>query len=294
MNLLVLLCQTLAWAGLTSAMVVIQPWSLRALLLLIFCVMMQGVFSMMHECYHGHGHPSRTLNYAMGLLASILFGTSATLFKINHLGHHVRNRSRAELAEYVFPDESPLKKWILYYVAVFGGIWALGLLGSLAVAVLPIRWITELARDIRGNTYFAAFRDFRPTDLHRIRRETIAGILFWVAVAHLFAWPLADLAWIYSGFAFSWSSLQWVYHMRTPIDVVEGAYNLRLPRAMRLLFLNFNYNLSHHRDPAMPWQELYRRSSPGETRPLWFNYLRIFKAPEPLPGDPAGLRKTYF
>ena len=93
----------------------------------------------------------------------------------------------------------------------------------------------------------------------------------------------------------TWSSLQWVYHLRTPIDVVEGAYNLRLPTPLRLMILNFNCNLTHHRRPHLPWQVLYRATDPRETQPLWYRWALAFKPPEPLPQDhERALEKRYF
>tara|TARA_B110000977_G_scaffold33330_1_gene44412 strand:- start:228 stop:476 length:249 start_codon:yes stop_codon:yes gene_type:complete len=82
--------------------------------------------------------------------------------------------------------------------------------------------------------------------------------------------------------------------MRTPLDVVEGTYNLRLPTQIRWLFLNFNCNLTHHRDPNLPWQDLYKLSNQKETQPLWYRYLLVFKPPEPFPGDVAKYDKKYF
>ena len=119
-------------------------------------------------------------------------------------------------------------------------------------------------------------------------------LAFWTWVLWLGPWHWQTLAVSYSAFAFSWSSLQWIYHMRTPIHVIEGAYNLRAPSLIRVLFLNFNYNLTHHRDPALPWQELYRSSNPKETQPIWYRYLLVFRAPIPFPEDLSILQKRYF
>jgi fatty acid desaturase len=82
--------------------------------------------------------------------------------------------------------------------------------------------------------------------------------------------------------------------MRTPLDRIEGAYDLRAPRVVRWLFLNFNYNLTHHREPHQPWQKMHAIVNPRETQPLWYRYLLVFKAPELMPPDPSSIRKTYF
>ena len=101
-NLIVVSFQLTAWAGCLTLLSQTNLWWIKALVLIFFCLMMQGVFSMMHESYHSIAHSNRKINYAIGFLTSTIFGTSATLFKINHMGHHVRNRTRAEMADYIF------------------------------------------------------------------------------------------------------------------------------------------------------------------------------------------------
>jgi len=293
MNLGVLGAQLTAWA----ACLWLAPRSGSLLLLvplvIFFCLMMQGVFSLMHECFHGHAHTNKKLNYAMCWLATTLFGASATLIRLNHLGHHVRNRTRAELVDYVEADESRLKKTIAYYVAVFGGIWFAAFAGSLLLAVLPTRVARGLDKRGRANTYAAAFAAFDSADFARIRFEVLAACAFWAA-----AFWLLELHWqyvllLYAAFGVSWSSLQWIYHVRTPLHVVEGTYNVRSPWWIRWLFLNFNYNLTHHRDPTLRWQRMHAATDLKLTRPFWRTWLAILKPPVPIPADRT-ITKTYF
>jgi fatty acid desaturase len=110
----------------------------------------------------------------------------------------------------------------------------------------------------------------------------------------LFGWQWQVLLVAYACFAFSYSSLQWIYHLRTPLDRIEGAYDLRLPTPVRWLFLNFNYNLAHHRAPRAPWQALHARVDPRETQPLWRRWLGVFRPPQAYPQDPSRLVKVYF
>jgi fatty acid desaturase len=294
-NLAVGAAQFLAWAGLISALHL--PGSLwwKLPLALLFCLMMQGVFSLMHECFHYQGHPSPAVNELLGALSGVLFGTCYTLFRVNHEGHHVRNRSPAELAEYVLPGESAWRKVVLYYFAILGGIWLGSFVAALVLPFVPYRyakWLNRPARSMNG--YSLSFAEFSPRDWTRMRLEAVAGVAIWGAAFALLGWDWRLLVALYAAFAFSWSSLQWVYHMRTPLDRIEGAYDLRAPLAVRWLFLNFNYNLTHHRHPDRPWQEMHRSVDPRETQPLWYRYLMVFRCPEPLPADPAALRKVYF
>lgn len=292
-NVLVLAAQCAAWAGcLTLARIVQNAWALVALLV-FFCFMMQGVFSMMHECFHRHAHRDARINYAMCWLASAMFGASATLIWVNHLGHHVRNRTSAELVDYVEPGQSIWRKTVAYYSAIFGGIWLAAWLGSIAISLVPSRWTQRLTARGRNNTYAAAFADFTPADFQRIRWETMTAAAFWALLWLSLRWQWQHVLSFYAAFAFSWSSLQWIYHVRTPLHPVEGTYNLRAPRLIRWLFLNFNYNLTHHRQPALRWQLMHGETDLRQTRPLWFNWLSILLPPRRLP-PPSHLTKTYF
>jgi fatty acid desaturase len=293
-NLCVLALQTLLWGATLTWLSHTEAGGLKWLVLIPFCLVMQGVFSMMHESFHGLAHSRKPLNYFVMWWASTLFGASATLIHINHLGHHVRNRTRAELADFAVADESLWRKRIEYYFAVLGGIWLAAFVGSLLLPVLPARITDKWSQTAEVNTYAAAFKDFSSADFKRIRVEVIASVAAWLSIGLLLGWTWQVVLIAYLAFAFSWSSLQWVYHMRTPLDVVEGAYNLRAPRLVRWALLNFNYNLTHHRHSAMHWQQMHAASNQKETRPLWYGWLQVFLPPQRLPDDLSQLDKTYF
>jgi fatty acid desaturase len=293
-NLCVLLLQSLAWFTVIFLLHQDLNIMVKIGLGLFFCLMMQGVFSFMHECFHGSANTNKKVNWFLGFWSSTLFGTAYTFFERNHEGHHVRNRTRPELVDYIFPDESAAKKVSIYYLAIFGGIWLGGLILPLICFFIPDRLKTSLAIDTKNNTYAEAFNQFSSGAWRLMKIETVLLLTFWISVIYIFNWDITILATLYFFFAFSWSSLQWVYHVRTPIHRVEGAYNLRAPWLIRALFLNFNYNLTHHRNSAIPWQELFSASNQQETQPLWHRYLRIFLPPQTMPKDIDKLEKTYF
>jgi fatty acid desaturase len=294
-NLLVLAAQLLAWWALIEALHAGLPPLAQAALLLLFCLVMQGVFSMMHECFHRNGHRRGRVNWMVGTLSSILFGSSYTLIRVNHEGHHQRNRSNAELAEFVLPGESAAFKTGLYYFAILGGIWIGSFVATLVLPFVPYGKVKKLAVGMLSmDGYNRAFSEFRPGDWIMLRVEALLGVSWWLACIWLFGWDWRILLLAYACFAFSYSSLQWIYHMRTPLDRIEGAYDLRLPMPLRWLFLNFNYNLSHHRHPRAAWQELHGKVNQRETQPLWRRYLGVFRPPERYPDDPSTLAKVYF
>ena len=293
-NLQVLSAQVLAWGVLLTIVDAAAPLPVRAAALVLFCLMMQGVFTMLHEYCHANAHRDRRLNYLIGLVSSLLFGTAPTLLRVQHWGHHRRNRSEAERAEFIHDGESVVSKTAQYYLAICGGIWLGCALAPLAAPLLPYRAVQRLARYERFNTFAAGFQEFSLRDWRALQFEGLLSLAFWGTMVSLGPWRAQTLALAYAGFAFSWSSLQWIYHVHTPVHVIEGAYNLRAPRLVRTLFLNFNYNLTHHRSPSLPWQELHARSNPAETQPIWSRYLLIFRRPVPFPEDPSVLEKRYF
>ncbi len=294
-NISVLSAQAVAWFCCLEAIHHFESWSLRVAIVLFFCLMMQGVFSMMHDCIHGLGHHHKSTNYIMGWVTGVLFGTPYTLFQINHHGHHVRNRTAPEIAEFVLPGESRVRKTIVYYFAISGGIWLGSFIGLLFFPFVPyslVKFLNKPGTSMNG--YSLAFRNFDQRKWSRLRMECLSASLIYILFIWSRDWRLSTLAIAYSAFAFSWSSLQWVYHLRTPLDPVEGAYNLRSWRPVRWLFLNFNYNLTHHRHPELHWQELHQQTNLKETQPSWYRYLLIFLPPEPLPTDLTKLEKKYF
>lgn len=295
MNLVLISLQIVAWFLLLSTINHSSfPFVLRGLSVFVFCMLMQGVFTMLHEFCHRNAHQNKKLNYLIGCLSSTLFGTSATFLRVQHWGHHRRNRTEAERAEFIHNGESKWGKIFKYYFAILGGIWFLCFLFPMITPFIPYSFAEQIARDKRYNTYSAAFEEFTRADWLRMRLEGVGLFVFWGSIILFGPWHWSTLLLAYGAFAFSWSTLQWVYHLHTPIHVVEGAYNLRVPFFIRMLFLNFNYNLTHHRHPAMPWQELCRQSNQTETQPLWYRYLLVFRPPVLFPKDLSSLEKRYF
>lgn len=299
-NLCVLGAQAAAWGALLAVVsAAAVPWPARGAAVVLFCLVMQGVFSLMHEHFHRNAHRHPALNYAIGFCGSLLFGTSATLHRVNHWGHHLRNRSPSERGDFIHCGESRRRKISVYYAAQLGGLWLAGVLIPVASLLIPYRAVGFLSRTRLFNTYAAAFPEFHPRDWTAMRLEALALAGFWGALLRWGPWSGGAIALCYGAFAVSWSSLQWVYHLRTPLHPVEGAYNLRAPWLVRMLFLNFNYNLTHHRRPALAWQELPAQTDLRESQPLWHRWIRIpLQPPAPYPDDPAALArtlaKTYF
>lgn len=292
-NLAVLGLQIGAWAALLTLMDR-GPWWGQLAGLVLFLWVMQGLFSMMHEFFHGNAHRDPQINHGMGLVGALIFGSSATLHRINHWGHHVRNRTSAERGEFVHQGEGTLQKTLLYYFATMGGLWIGGFVFPILSIALPYSAARWLMRKPEFNTYTAAFEQFKPADWAWMRLEGALLLIFWSLVLWVGPWQPLTVVVAYGALAYHWSVLQWIYHLNTPLDVVEGAYNLRLPTPVRWLWLNFNYNLTHHRNPSLAWQDLPAHTDLAETQPLWYRYLLMWRPPRPFPEDLGELDKRYF
>ena len=75
---------------------------------------MQLGFGLAHEAVHSKLHASPAVNEGIGILLYSLFPGSYHLFEIAHLIHHRRNRSDAELEDYVLPGEIRWRKRVAY------------------------------------------------------------------------------------------------------------------------------------------------------------------------------------
>jgi fatty acid desaturase len=113
----------------------------------------------------------------------------------------------------------------------------------------------------------------------RVRGEALVVVALGWALFRVFhlEWPAVCAC--YAAFGFSWSSQQYIYHVRSPRHLVEGAFNLRLWRPLELLYLNFNYHLTHHRGVSVPWIHLKAATEDLPTAGYLATYGRLWAPP---------------
>jgi fatty acid desaturase len=230
-----------------------------------FAFVMQMGFSLIHEAEHDKLHPDRRLNDAAGILLAAIFPGSYQFMKVAHLSHHRKNRSDAELVDYIRPGDRPWVKRVQYYLLIHGLIWLGVPLFSAMISLFPASILARRPEGspARGAALYLAF--VREAGAWRVRAETAFTVLLWWA---LFAW--LDLGWggfwlAYGAFAFSWASQQYIYHVRSPRHLVEGAFNLKLWRPLELLYMN-----------------LPEVTAERPTQPYLPTYLRLWRPPEPV------------
>ncbi len=245
-----------------------------------FAFVMQVGFCLAHEAVHAKLQPNRDANLISGIILFALFPGSYHFFEIAHLVHHHRNRSDAELEDYVLPGENAWLKRACYYFLICGLFWLLVPLTSLLVALVPKKRIaipvpTDDAGAFRRFVQF--LNEVRP---NRVRRDLLAVIIFWAVAVPLLHLSLYAVLVCYAAFGFSWASQQYIYHVRTPRHAILGALDLRLVRPMEMFYLHFNYHLTHHVAVWVPWIYIPRIAPEKPSLGYLRTYLRLWLPPQ--------------
>ena len=265
-----------------------EALAVRLLAAGVFSYVNNTVFSLLHEATHGVLHPSRRVNDGMGRLAAAFFPTAYTLQRAFHLTHHRDNRTRRERFDYLQPGDNRFLKNAQWYSILTGLYWAFVPVGAAALALFP-----GLARHLQGKgtrygqqtgaeSYLGRVEHLPPATLRAEALLTLgvqAGLVWGLGLTAS-GWALC-----YAAFAVNWSSLQYADHAWSPLDVHEGAWDLRVSAPVRWLFLNYHYHRAHHRHPRVPWLYLGRYVDPEAPRPAFSQvWLSMWRGPRPLPG----------
>jgi fatty acid desaturase len=271
---------TTSFALLAAASHAKSLW-ITAVLAVAFAFIMQLGFCLAHEAVHGKLHANSNVNEGVGILLFSLFPGSYHLFEIAHLTHHRRNRSDAELEDYVLPTEIPWLKRVSYYLVLCGLFWLVTPLAFVLIALTPGSvQVPAPAEDAGALSRYLQFLN----NVHRwrIRRDLLITAIIWMVASLFLHFTLAALAVCYASFAFCWASQQYIYHLRTPRHAVLGAWDLHLWRPLELLYLHFNYHLTHHVAAWVPWIYLPKIAAEQPTRDFLTAYFDQWRPPQPL------------
>ena len=296
-NVAVVAAQVAGWALLLSAVDAhALPLPVRAGALMVFCLMMQG---RLHDAARVLP-PERAREPALE--------RRDRLGQRDPIRHRARRCSGCSTGGTIAgtaprpsgpssftPGETRWGKTATYYAAILGGIWLGCLVAPLVAVFVPHRLARRL---VRHEPLQQLRRGLRRVHGPRLARapDRGCGARGRLGVTD----PRRAVAPGHARRGLRGLRLHlvvrsmWVYHLHTPLHVVEGAYNLRAPAPVRLLFLNFNYNLTHHRHPEKPWQELMAASDPRRRSRSATATSGSSAAPVPFPEDPAVLEKSYF
>lgn len=256
-----------------------------------FSYLNNTIFALLHEATHGMLHPDARWNAWLGRIAAAFFPTSFSLQRAFHLTHHRNNRTESEQFDYLRPRDNKLLKLAQWYSILTGLYWAFVPLGCLlycllpnASSIRPLRNTSSLATQTSAAAYLGSLDTASGT---AIRLE----ILLSASLQFGAAWALGvtPAAWLvcYGAFAVNWSALQYADHAWSPLDVHDGAWNLRVNPLIRWLFLNYHHHLAHHRYPTVPWIYLPALVDKNEPQPSFLRiWLSMWRGPKPFP-EPA-------
>jgi fatty acid desaturase len=261
-----------------------QGW-LVAGLPIIFGILMNSVYSIIHEAEHGMLFPNRRANEAVGIFMALFFPAPFHLLRQGHLGHHLRNRSDDEAFDLYFDGDNRVWKWMVWIGILTGFYYAVVAISNVVAVVAPFIFdrrhfkIDEHVSVDRASAAF--FESFNPKYIGWIRLEGIAAIAIHVTIVlslHIPAWHYVAM---YACFGFMWSAMQYVHHYGTERHVTRGARNLWISRPVDLFWLNHNWHRAHHEHPTVPW--IYLPAIGQEQSPqrgfLPWAYLKMWKGP---------------
>jgi fatty acid desaturase len=256
----------------------------------LFGVFVQPLYTLWHETAHDIFHRRRVVNDAAGFLSAAFLPSSFWLLHFVHLGHHMSNRSKRERIEYYAEGESRVARAAFYYAVLLGLNWLGFVIQTVVFTLLPTPLIRRFGLDRQLGATLPALSD---GDFARIRLEVLGVVAVWSAVLAFTPVSGVQCAVYFASNALFYSQLRYIYHYEAPFDVVEGAYDLRAPRALTAFVLNATYHLTHHRNPKVPWLHLPEIARPEEqTRGFFEMLLRQWRGALPESSQPQRTGRT--
>ncbi len=286
-NALIITAQLLAVAACFIAAAHLKnPWAVAGVAI-VFGLLMNSVYSVVHEAEHAMLFANPKLNELAGSGMALLFPAPFHLLRQGHIGHHLRNRSDDEAFDLYFEGDNLVWRW-LCWLGILTGLYYVLVVGSNVIAVFaPFildRKHFKIERHMKVDRASAAFMEsFNPSYLRWIWLEGFAAILLHTAIVLGLRIPIWHYVALYSTFGFMWSAMQYVHHFGTERHVTRGARNLFIFRPLDAVWLNHNWHRSHHEHPTVPWIYLPRLAeSDGETDRgfLPWYYLKMWRGPK--------------
>ena len=279
LNLAIVLVQSLLIAACIAAAVRVHgAWALAGLSL-AFGVVMNSVYSTIHEAEHAMLFSNRRANEFVGSTLALFFPAPFHLIRQGHLGHHLRNRSDDEAFDFYFEEDHKVWKVLSFYGILTGFYWVVVVLSNVVFLIFPFK---EDKRYWHVDQVSAAFMEsLNPGYRRLIRLECALAIALHVGLVWSLHIPVRNYLVMYAGFGFMWSAMQYVHHYGTERHVTRGARNLWIWAPLDLFWLNHNWHLTHHEHPSVPWIYLPQKDASGDPRRgfLVSAYLRMWRGP---------------
>jgi len=280
-NVAIMGCQFAALAGCFYAAAHVHRWWSIGVLAMGFGILMNSVYSIIHEAEHAMLFPSRRWNDLAGVVMTLFFPAPFHLIRQGHLGHHLRNRSDDEAFDLYFEDDHPIWRWLVLYGILTGCYWIVVVLSNVVFLVAPFAINKKYWEFDRPSEAF--MESLNPRYRRLIQLEAVSVILLHTLIVWAFGIHLLNYAIMYFGFGLTWSSMQYVHHYGTERHVTRGARNLWIFGPLDAIWLNHNWHRTHHEHPTVPWTHLPGLSSDEHFQPQWgflpLAYLRMWRGP---------------
>lgn len=245
-----------------------NPGAAALIVVAISCTS-NSLFSLFHEAIHRSLAPTTRLpliglsmNDLLGRALGICFGSPFDFVGTAHVTHHSVNRTPDEHVEvYDEPITADKRRSFVigYYFFLLGGLYKAELIVPMLFC-LPRHIVQPKITGVFQADPMASQvlrRIFRsPYHLRAIRIDACIILATIATSAVLYGRYWWILAIHFAIRAFLISFLDYLYHYGSPLGDRLHGYNLRLPRWLSPVILNFNYHGIHHRFPALPWRSL--------------------------------------
>lgn len=229
----------------------VTNWWGIAGLTFFFGILMNSVYSVIHEAEHRMLFRSPVINDAWGVFMTLFFPAPFHLLRQGHLGHHMRNRSDDEAFDLYFEGENPLWRHIQMYGILTGCYWIMVAAANPVVMLCP--WLLQ-KKNFEFDRQSAAFMEsLNPRYVRIIQAEALAVCLLHTAIVWGLGIPIWHYLIMYFGFGFMWSAMQYVHHYGTERHVTRGARNLFIWLPLDKIWMNHNWHQTHHEHPTVPW-----------------------------------------
>jgi fatty acid desaturase len=225
-NAIIMMVQLALMAACFIAAARVGSWWQSALLAAGFGIVMNSVYSVIHEAEHRMLFSRAWINDAAGVFMALFFPAPFHLLRQGHIGHHLRNRSDDEAFDLYFEGENPLWRYIQMYGILTGCYWLMVVVANPIVLLFP-GLLQKKHFDFDRQS--AAFMEsLNPRYARYIQLEALGVIVLHTAIVCAFHVPLLSYFVMYFGFGFTWSAMQYVHHYGTERHVTRGARNLFL------------------------------------------------------------------
>jgi fatty acid desaturase len=258
---------------------------LKILFALIFTLSNNTLFSLLHESVHRCYSKNVIINEVAGNFAAFFFPTALIFQRICHLGHHLRNRTDHEMFDMYYPTDNKLIKFTQFYCILTGFYWISIPFGCFMYMTIPSSynffvWLNEKNK----STDAAMMIPFLNHPLKsRIRLEMFGTLIFQILIFKLLNLNLASWFLCYWIFGMNWGGLQYADHAWTERDIRNGAWNLKVPKMIQAIYLNYHLHKVHHQNPQLPWNLLPKYENPNDIKPSYFKiWLEMWKGPRPV------------